>query len=234
LPFAVFVCVAALPTTHAFASEQPPAATLASDAQIDISPTPPEPRLLDRVSAPDLQEAPPPRPRHHGLVLESTIGVLGFAGPFRHVAPPAYWMHTQLGYEALAWLMLFAEAELAFTDTSEAEDASHSRAFPIWGLGGGARATAHLSAPVAGFVQGEVGALTAYVPHGALAYLGFRDAESLGAQFGGRVGLEWYAKDRHLALCLEGGPRIAQGFSKFASSGLPLMWDTAAGVRYTF
>jgi hypothetical protein len=180
------------------------------------------------------EEAPPPRPRHHGLVLESTIGVLGFAGQFRHVAPPAYWMHIQLGYEALSWLMLFVESELAFTDTSESEDASHSRAFPLWGLGGGVRASAHLSVPVAAFVQADVGALTAYVPHGALAYLGFRDAESLGAQFGGRVGVEWYAKDRHLALCAQGGPRIAQGFSKFASSGLPLMWDTAAGLRYTF
>jgi hypothetical protein len=233
LAFALFLCIAAL-TTRASAREEPPATTLPPDAQIDISPQPPEPRAFDTPSPANMEEAPPPRPRHHGLVLESTVGVLGFAGQFRHVAPPAYWTHAQLGYEALAWLMLFVEAELAFTDTSEADDASHSRAFPIWGVGGGARATVHVSERVAGFVQADVGALTAIVPHGALSFLGFRDAESLGAQFGGRVGVEWYAKDRHLALSVQGGPRIAQGFSKFASSGPPLMWDSAAGLRYTF
>jgi hypothetical protein len=104
----------------------------------------------------------------------------------------------------------------------------------MWGIGAGARAGVHFSERVAVFVQGEVGALTASVPHDALAYLGFRGAESLGAQFGARVGVEWYQKDRHLALCAQGGPRIAQGFSKSLDSTLPLMWDAAIGLRYTF
>jgi hypothetical protein len=238
--FALTGCIVALVRTDAFAQGDSQSATLPSDAHIEIAPEPPEAKPLDAQGHPsgteptDLAEAPlSPRPRHKGLVLESTLGVLGFAGQFRHVAPPAYWMHAQLGYELLSWFMLFGESELAFTDTSEAQSAS--RSFPMWGIGAGARAGLHFSERVAGFVQADVGALMASVPHDALAYLGYRGAESLGAQFGGRVGLEWYQKDRHIALCAQGGPRIAQGFSKFdGSGGPPLMWDAAVGLRYTF
>jgi hypothetical protein len=91
-----------------------------------------------------------------------------------------------------------------------------------------------LTERVAARVQGEVGALTAYVPHNALGILGYRNAESLQPSFGGHVGLEWYQADRHLALCVQAGGRYAQGFSKFATSDTPLMWDAGAGIRYTF
>lgn len=231
------------------AQAQTQPSVLPVDTQIEIAPQAPEPKVQEpprkedaeddaQKSGPEpasLGEAPPPppRPRHKGVVLESTAGVLGFAGQFRHVAPPAYFTHILLGYEPFSWFMLFGEAELAFTDTSESQDPSHSRAFPMWGIGGGARATVH-SALFAFFFQADIGALTAYVPHDALAYMGFRGAESLGAVFGGRVGAEWYQRDRHFALTLQGGPRIAQGFSRFASSDLPLMWDVAGGLRYTF
>jgi hypothetical protein len=245
LAFALSGCVALLRATPAVAQGQP-SATLPADAQIDISVRPPEPGATPGSREDDsgntgpepasLGEAPPPPlpPRHKGLVLESTLGVLGFVGKFRHVAPPAYWTHGLLGYEILSWLMVFGEGELAFTDTGESQDPSHARAFPLWGFGGGARATVHLGG-VGLFLQGDVGALTADVPHDALTYLGFPGAGTLGAEYGGRVGIEWYQRDRHLALIAQGGPRIAQGFSKFGSSAdLPLMWDAAGGLRYTF
>src|SRR5262249_1681404 len=161
-----------------------------------IATTPPEGETTLPTPPPD---APPPRPRHSGLVLESTLGVLGFAGQFGHVALPAFWMHAQLGYEVFPWLMLFGEGELAFTDTSGAQDASHRVAFPIWGFGGGARGTVQVSSRVGVYVQGDVGLLTAYVPHGSLAALGYRHAEGLSAQLGGRLGVEWHATDRHIA-----------------------------------
>lgn len=236
MPCALLVCVLALAAMPAFAQGK----ALEPDAEIEIAPEPetaPAPRDTGGADAesPSPGEAPPPlHPRHRGLVLESTLGVLGFAGQFRHLAPPASWMHTELGYELLSWLMLFGEAELAFTNTGEAVDASHARAFPMWGFGGGARA--ELRAGTFGaFVQGSVGALTAFVPHDALTYLGFRGAESLGVQFGGRLGVEWYPRDRHLAVTLQGGGRVAQGFAKLESSAdLPLMWDTGLGLRYSF
>ncbi|HEX8792106.1 MAG TPA: hypothetical protein VF765_14230 [Polyangiaceae bacterium] len=196
-----------------------PAATSASESTL------PEPPA----------EAPPVRPRHKGVVLETTAGALGFAGNFRHVAPPGFWLHTQLGYEVLRWLMVYGSAELALTDTSEAADPSHSMAFPIWGFGGGARVTVHATDRVAFFVQGDIGALTAYVPHESLAILGYPNAESPHLAIGGRLGVEWYQIDRHIALVAQGGARDAQGFSRSIGGGdTPILWDAALGLRYTF
>ncbi len=225
----------ALVQAAAFADEpQPPANApeLPADAKVDIATTPPEGQTTLPTPPPD---APPPRPRHSGLVLEQTAGVMGFAGQFGHVAPPAFWMHTQLGYELFSWLMLFGEGELAFTNTSESQDESHSMAFPIWGFGAGGRATFPVSSRVGLYVQGDVGALTAYVPHGSLTGLGFHHAEGLALQFGGRFGAEWHATDRHMALCLEAGARDATGFARTIGTGdLGLLWDGSAGLRYTF
>jgi hypothetical protein len=211
--------------------------TLAPDAHIDISTAAPEGKTgeTDTTLPTPPPEAPPPRPHKKGLVLESTLGVLGFIGQFRHVAPPAYWLHAQLGYEIFNWLMVFGEGELAYTDTSVSQDPSHSIAFPIWGFGGGLRATVHPTERFAFFMQGEGGALTAYVPHDSLTILGFRDAEGLSGSVGARVGLEWYQIDRHIALGVQGGVRDALGFEKVVGgSDLPLMWDASAGFRYTF
>jgi hypothetical protein len=221
----------------------PPAApadsgTLAPDAHIDIAVQPPAPTVTEApsdVGPEGLVEAPPPRPHRKGLVLESTLGVLGFGGQFRHVAPPAYWLHALLGYEFTSWLMLFGEGELAFTETSESQDESHTMAFPLWGFGAGARATIHATPRVAFFGQGQIDGLEADVPHDSLAILGYRNAESLGASFGARVGVEWYQIDRHLALTAQVGGRDAVGFAKVAAGGdMPIMWDAALGLSYTF
>jgi hypothetical protein len=210
---------------------------LAPDAHIDISTAPPEGKTgeTDTTLPTPPPEAPPPRPHKKGLVLEATAGSLGFIGQFRHVAPPGFWMHMQLGYEVWNWLMVFGEGEMAFTDTGIAEDESHAMAFPIYGFGGGLRATIHPTERFAFFLQGEGGALSAYVPHDSLTILGFRNAESLSGSVGGRLGLEWYHLDRHIALTAQGGVRDAMGFAKLiGASDLPLMWDASAGFRYTF
>jgi hypothetical protein len=206
---------------------------LAPDTPVEVTTNPPEGKITP--PARDFDVAPPVRPRPRGVVLETTAGILGFGGQFRHVAPPAFWMHAQLGFEPLAWLMLFAASELAFTDTSEAEDASHARAFWLWGFGGGLRAGIQPSDRVALFVQGEAGGLTANVPRRALANLGFPQAEMVSFQFGGRVGAVWYQIDRHLALTASAGARVAEGFSKlFAANDIPLLWDASVGWRYAF
>jgi len=246
-PLASCLTLAAVLASPLARAATPPAAapdtsnvpTLAPDAQVNISTTPYEgktgPLETDTTLPTAPPEAPPPRPRRKGLVLESTAGAMGFAGQLRHVAPPGFWMHTQVGWEISDWLMGFGEAELGFTDTSVSQDPSHSKAFPIWGFGGGLRVTIHPTARFAFFVQGEGGALTAFVPHGTLTILGYRNAESLQGQVGGRVGVEWYMVDRHLALVAQGGLRDALGFAKVVgSSDLPLMWDAAVGLRYTF
>jgi hypothetical protein len=216
--------------------EVPP--LVGGEAHIDIAPQPPEPKVTEQATdqTPEgIAEAPPPRPRRKGVVVESTLGVLGFAGRFRHVAPPAYWLHLQLGYDVTDWLMFFGEGELGFTDTSVAQTASQNQAFPLFAFGGGARATLHFTPRFAAFVQGDIDAISANVPHNALTFLGFRNAEALSPSFGGRLGIVWYQVDRHLALTAQGGLRDATGFAKTSGpSDLPLMWDGAVGLNYTF
>ena len=180
-------------------------------------------------------EAPPPAPHHKGLVLESSLGALGFLGDFGHVAPTAPWYHGQLGYEVLPWLMFFGEGELAFTSTSISQDESHSYSFPIFGFGGGGRVTVHATPRVAFYLQGSIGVMEANVPTGALAVLGYRNAESLEPSFAARIGVEWYQIDRHLALGLAVGVRDATGFAKLGeTSDTGLMADASLVIRYTF
>lgn len=179
-------------------------------------------------------EAPPPPPRHKGLVLEGELGASKFLGKFGSVAPLGWYLHTQLGYEIFKWLMLFGEGEMTFTDTSNAQGPTETRAFPIFGFGGGARLTVHFSERVAMFVQGDFGAMKSDVTSGALANIGFKSAENIGLYAGGRLGVEWYQIDRHLALAVQLGLRDAFGFKKQIGSDLPLMLDSGLALRYTF
>jgi hypothetical protein len=179
-------------------------------------------------------ESPPPPPRHKGLVLETSLGGLGFFGKFSNVAPSGFWLHTQLGYEIFNWLMVLGEGELAFTDTSNAQSPAQSQGFPIFGFGGGARETVHLSDRTALFVQEDIGAMKSDITTGALANVGFKNAENLGLYFGGRFGFEWYQIDRHIALSLQVGLRDALGFKRQIGSDLPLMLDGGIALRYTF
>jgi hypothetical protein len=180
-------------------------------------------------------EAPPPLPRKKGLVLETRIGGLAFLGKFANLAPPAPWVHTQLGWEFFKWLMVYGYGELAYTGTSNDQAEASAIYFPIYGFGGGVRATVHVSDRVALFVQGNVGALSAIVPRDSLTFLGYQAAQSLGFCTGGRLGVEWYQVDRHMALGLAVGVRDAFNFKiQDGQSDTPLMLDASAALRYTF
>jgi hypothetical protein len=179
-------------------------------------------------------EAPPPQPHKKGVVLDSSLGAGGFAGEFGKVAPPGFWLHTQLGYEFFRWLMVFGEGDLYFSDTSGAQDPTKSRAFPVFGFGGGPRFTMHVTERVALYAQGSIGLMKGDISNNAFKILGFADAESLGLYFGGRLGIEWYQLDRHLALGLSGGLKDATNFKKTIGSDLPLLWDAGVALRYTF
>jgi hypothetical protein len=180
-------------------------------------------------------EAPPPPPRHKGLVLSQSIGALGFLGKFGGTTGhPALWLQTQIGYELFDWLMLFGQGELAFTDTGSSVGPSQNRPIPILGFGGGVRFTIHFSPRVAMYVAGSAGADVAYVKPGVLANFGYSKAEGLGFNAGGRLGVEWYQVDRHLALGLSGGVRYILNLAYDAGSDLPLGWDATLDLRYTF
>jgi len=180
-------------------------------------------------------EAPPPLPYKKTLVLDSSIGAMGFFGPLGKVAPPGPWFHTQLGYELLSWLMVYGEGDLAFTDTSNRQDPPKTRAFPVFGFGGGVRFTIRFNDRVGIYAQPGFGMMKCDVATNALGILGFRNAETLDIYFGGRLGFEWYQIDRHFALGITVGARVAQGFAKTgAGSDTPLVGDTGLSLRYAF
>jgi hypothetical protein len=181
-------------------------------------------------------EAPPPPPSHHGLVLESRLGALTYLGQWRHEAPPSVWLYTQIGFELprpFGWIMPFGYGELAVMSTSVGNDESHSIGFPVYGFGGGLRFTARIKR-IAVFGQGAIGVTRADTPQGSLADLGFPGMETLSLSIGGRLGVEWYQVDRHMAIGLGVGVRDALGFKKEFGSDVPVVIDSSAALRYTF
>ncbi|MCW5835386.1 MAG: hypothetical protein KIS78_23495 [Labilithrix sp.] len=219
----------ALSSSLALADEAPPTQAEAPvSAQVDLT-RDTQPAAAEE---PGAAEAPPPAPYKKSLVLDATVGAIGFLGEFRKIAPPGPWMHLQLGYELLKWLMLFGEGELAFTDTSNRQAPPNTRAFPMFGFGGGARFTLRFTDRFGAYAQGSVGMMKADIATNALGILGFREAESLGVYVGGRLGVEWYQIDRHFALGLNAGVRSAQGFAKLgAGTDSPLALDGGASLR---
>jgi hypothetical protein len=212
------------------------------DAAATVSVSSPATTAVPAVAAPAASffpeappEAPPPLPQKKGLVLETRLGGLAFLGKFGDVGPPAPWMTAQLGYEFFKWLMVFGYGEIGFTGTSNEQGESSAIYFPIYGFGGGARYTVHVTERVAIFVQASAGAMAADVPRDTLTFLGFHGAESLGLALGGRVGVEWHQIDHHMALGLGVGVRDAFNFKiQSGESDTPLMLDASAAVRYTF
>lgn len=179
-------------------------------------------------------EAPPPPPYQKAVVIDSSLGALVFLGRFGETAPPAPWIRTQVGYEIFRWLMVFGEGELGFTDTSGTQAPPRTRAFPLFGFGGGARFTVRFTERLGAYLQGSVGALKADIRRRALEIIGYRDAEDLGITFGARLGLEWYQLNRHFALGANAGLRNATGFARVGSSDTPLAFDAGASIRYAF
>lgn len=180
-------------------------------------------------------EAPPPPPYKKTLVLDSSIGGLGFVGQFGKVAPPGFWLRTQLGYELIRWLMVYGEGELGFTDNSNKLGPPNVRAFPLFAFGGGARFSLRFTERFGIYLQAGLGMMQAHIRTNALGIIGFRDAESLGLYLGSRLGVEWFQIDRHFALGLNGGVRLAQGFAQTGGSrDTPLAIDAGVSLRYAF
>lgn len=188
---------------------------------------------IDRAAA--LAEAPPPEPHRKGFVLDAHAGALFFAGEMGKVATPAPHFRVVFGYEPWKWLLVFVRGELAFSTTGNLEDPPFQRAFPIFGLGSGLRATVHATERVAFFGELSVGALRADIATQALVNLGLPDAEKFAPDGLARVGVEWYQLDRHFALGVAGGARLATGFARLGQrADTPLLAETQLTLRYTF
>jgi hypothetical protein len=230
---------ASLTATVSGAQTPAPSPTPAPDSSLSTTPSSTEPAEAAPAATAFFPEAPlevpPPLPRKKGLVMETRLGGLAFLGKFGEMAPTAPWIHGQLGWEFFKWLMLFGYGELAFTGTSGNQTEVNTIYFPIYGFGGGLRFTVHVTDRVALFLQGNAGAMSAVVPRDSLTFLGYQNAQSLGFAVGGRLGVEWYQVDRHIALGLAVGVRDALGFKiQDGESDTPLMLDASLAFRYTF
>lgn len=207
--------------------EQPQYDQAAVSAALEETPGAAAAKRAEKAGTP--LDVPPPPPRKRGVVLETSLGAMGFLGKLKNVSPTASMLHAQLGYEPFRWLMAFVEGDIAFTSTRYIEP---SRGYALYGLGGGARVTGHFSERVAGYVQGDVGMMEA--SSDVLVSYGFRDSESWNVYFGGTAGVEWYQVDPHYALALNGGVRATPGLKREVGDDLALSWLGAASIRYTF
>jgi hypothetical protein len=192
-----------------------------------------EPAAAD-LSATSAPEAPPPPPRKHGFVVESSLGVMGNLGAMRHITPTMPWFRAAFGWEATHWLMLLAQGDVAAGSTSVANPPPDPRGFALWGLSAAVRFGLQPTPAVGLSLQGEIGA--ARVTEDVLATYGFADANRVGPYFGALLGVEWYQVSPHLALVAQGGVRsYAQIFDRpLLSGGAAMTWIGAGALKYTF
>jgi hypothetical protein len=219
--------VAPIAARGADPKEQPQYDQAAVAAALDETPGAAASRRAEKAGSP--LEVPPPPPRKKGVVLESSVGAMGFLGKLKNVSPTASMLHVQLGYEPLRWLMAFVEGDIAFTSTRYIEP---SRGYAIYGMGAGARFTMRFSERVTGYAQGDLGIME--TSSDVLATYGFREAENWNLYFGGTLGVEWYQIDPHYALALNAGARKTPGLDRAVKSDSAIAWLGGAAIRYTF
>jgi hypothetical protein len=140
---------------------------------------------------------------------------------------------VQVGYEALRFLMVFAEADLVLSNTSYAHRPPPPRTYALWGFGGGLRGTVKAGDRVGLYLQGSLGG--ASVDGDVLGIYGYHDANKFNLYFAGELGVEWYQVSPHLALALHGGVRdYTANFKREQSNQPPLAWVSGLSLRYTF
>jgi len=218
-----------LVATGAYAAEGPETGPTEQQIEAFLAAAP---ATADISTAPDAPEAPPPPPRHHGFVVESSLGAMGQAGDLRHVTPVSPWLHAAFGWEPTHWLMLLAQGDVAFGSTSLANPPPDPRGFALWGLSGALRFGLQPSKALGLYLQGEIGA--ACVTTDVLRSYGFTDANQVGPYFGADAGLEWYQVSPHYALVVHGGVRSYAQILAREGGSAALAWTSAAGLKYTF
>ncbi len=187
----------------------------------------------DGLDADDQEEAPPAPPRDHGFVLESSIGALGHLGPLKNVSPTSPWFHLHFGFEPLSFLMVFAEGDLVFSNTSYANRPPEPRGYALFGFGGGLRLTVKPMDRFGIYVQGSAGG--AKITEDVLFYYGHRNADQLGLYWGGQLGFEWYQVNPHMALALHGGVKNYQDvLGRDRGGEQALAWTSGIALRYVF
>lgn len=177
-------------------------------------------------------EAPPPPPRHHGFVLQSSVGGLGHLGPMSSVSPTSPEFRLTAGYEILDWLMVLGEANLVLSSTRYANPPPGPRTYAYYAFGGGLRFTVGIGESFAVYLQGALGASRAN--DDVLINHGYLDSTTLSLYYGGLIGFEWYQVNPHLALGIDAGVNYYVGFARELSTSPPLAVRSAVSIKYTF
>jgi hypothetical protein len=225
----VLCCVGLDLRPNPVGAAEEPSGTQLTDTKLDawLNETPDQ----ADVSTERERELPALPPRHHGWVMEGSVGALGHLGNMRDVSPVAPWFRLQLGYEPLDWLMIFGEADVALSSTSRANRPPEKRGYALFGLGAGARLSWQAFDAVGLYLQGDAG--FASVNEDVLATYGYPDANSLQPFAGAALGVEWFQLSPHYALALSGGARdYFQSFERINGDRPPLVWYSSAAIRY--
>ncbi len=178
------------------------------------------------------EEVPPPPPRKRGLVVEGTMGALFQLGALRHVSPTSPWFQLLVGYEFTDWFLLAAQGDFTIADTSFASQPPPPRTYAEYAVSGAPRFQLTIVDPISAYVQFELGVASA--TEDVLQVYGYRDADELSLFYGGRLGLEWFMKNPHLALALSGTVRNMPGLERNNSADAPLVIIGAGTLRYAF
>jgi len=178
-------------------------------------------------------EAPPPPPRHHGVFVESGISASGHLGTLKNVSPVAPTFALKVGIEPLDFALIFLEGELTIANTGYARTPPPPRTYHLYNLGAGARFTVAFGTSIGAFAEGSLG--FSRVSEDVLGVYGYLDAHEFNPYFGGRLGVEWYPTNPHLALGLAGGVRsYAAGLTRDRSSEPALAWSFGPQISYRF
>lgn len=177
-------------------------------------------------------EAPPPPPRHSGMVLEAGSGVLFPMGALRHVSPPSPWFQVHLGYEPAQWFMVSINGDFTLANTSYAARPPAPRTYAHYAIGAGARFQFELADWLAAHGQLELGA--SEVTEEVLVQYGYTQADQLSFHYGARLGLEWLQINPHLSLGLQCTFRNYPGLDRTNDASAPTALMTALALRYAF
>jgi hypothetical protein len=151
----------------------------------------------------------------------------------KHVSPTLPWFRAAFGWEPAKWVMILAQGDVAFGNTSLANPPPDPRTFTLYGFSGALRFGFAPSPAIGLFAQGELGVTS--VSNNVLSTYGFRDANSLGPYFGGFLGFEWYQISPHMALVVHAGARsYGQVLDRAIGSETALAWLASGGLKYVF
>jgi hypothetical protein len=103
----------------------------------------------------------------------------------------------------------------------------------MYNFGGGGRLTVPIAEIFGAFVEGSFG--MAQVNEDVLAVYGYLHADRFKPYLGGRLGVEWYPTNPHLAFSLGGGVRSYNaGLKRERSSDPALAWSVGPAIAYRF